>query len=106
MNTTITKYRKKPVVIEAWQWNGLAIGEQIEDVAKFLEEWGCPCSLEEYMYETDTGMIHYPNYELFILTLEGIMHAPRGNYVIRGIEGEFYSCDPQIFEKTYEVVGE
>ena len=58
------KYRKKPVVIEA--------------------------------YQTDT--------EMDIATLEGTMHASPGDYIIRGVNGEFYPCKPDIFVKTYEAV--
>ena len=43
---------------------------------------------------------------LFVYTLEGWIHMPEGNYLVRGIEGEFYTCNPQIFEKSYEPVPE
>jgi hypothetical protein len=39
-----------------------------------------------------------------ILTLEGIMKASAGDYIIKGVSGEFYPCKPDIFEKTYELV--
>ena len=62
----MAKYRKKPVVIDA--------------------------------YQTDV--------ELDIETLEGVMHANVGDYVITGVHGEQYPCKPDIFEETYELVGE
>lgn len=63
-NTKMKKYRKKPIVIEA--------------------------------YQTDA--------ELDIETLEGIMHASVGDYIIIGVNGEKYPCKPDIFKKTYEEV--
>ena len=62
----MAKYRKKPVVIEA--------------------------------YQTDKGMD--------ICTLEGVMHADPGDWIITGVKGEMYPCKPDIFEKTYEKVEE
>ena len=44
-------------------------------------------------------------YWLDIPTLEGVMKASPGDYIIRGVQGEFYPCKPNIFEDTYEVVG-
>jgi hypothetical protein len=76
------KYRKKPVVIDAIQWNG----ENLEEVKDFFDgtAWG---------YSVDT---------IAIPTLEGTMEASKGDYIIKGIKGEFYPCKPDIFEATYE----
>ena len=60
------KYRKKPIIVEA--------------------------------YQTDV--------ELDIETLEGVMHASVGDYIITGVNGEKYPCKPDIFEKTYELVND
>ena len=79
------KYRKKPVVIEAVQWTGNNIDE--------IEALG---GLRDYHY--------YPGGKLIIHTLEGDMRAPIGDYIIKGVDGEFYPCKPDIFEKTYEIV--
>lgn len=83
------KYKKKPVIIEAIQF---------EDTA------GRICELSEFM-----GGVHV-NYEdknnpyILIETLEGTMRASVGDYIIKGVNGEFYPCKPDIFKKTYEKV--
>lgn len=84
------KFRKKPVEIEAWQLP--PIGEAASD--EFLEflhtmdrEWSC---------ERDGT--------LSIYTLEGEMMASPGDYIIKGIKGEYYPCKPDIFEMTYDPV--
>ena len=77
------KYRKKPVVIEAIQWNG----NNGEEIVNFV------------------GLVGYTNGENIIIpTLEGDMLASKGDYIIKGIKGEFYPCKPDIFEATYEEV--
>ena len=78
----MNKYRKKPVIIEAVQYTG----NNIEEIKKF-----CPnCSL---LFD-----------DLIIPTLEGRMRASVNDYIIKGVDGEFYPCKPDIFEKTYDVV--
>ena len=78
---TDMKYRKKPVVIEAVQWNGRNTAEILDFMShKNLK-------LEEGA--------------LIIETLEGDMKASVGDYIIRGVDGEFYPCKPLIFQKTY-----
>lgn len=78
------KYRKKPVVIEAVQWTG----ENDEEMDLF----GVPyCEIDELGYMT-------------IETLEGYLAAEAGDYIIKGVKGEYYPCKPDIFEETYEAV--
>lgn len=84
------KYRKKPVVIEAVQFTR----ENLEEVRRFLGESNGKCE-----FITD-----YLEYFLEITTLEGIMTAIEGDYIIKGVQGEFYPCKPDIFEATYEKV--
>lgn len=80
------KFRKKPVVVEAMQWNG---NNEIE-VALFMDK---------------TFRKHPRNaYQLQIQTLEGLMTVNVGDWIIKGVNGEFYPCKPDIFEKTYEEV--
>lgn len=79
------KYRKKPVIVEAKQ---LTEENMVE-----IKEW---CGGELIPNSRTEG------YDLFINTLEGLMHADINDYIIRGVEGEFYPCKPDIFEKTYE----
>lgn len=88
----MNKFRKKPVVIEAMQLNG-----QTAKIAEWLNENGG--KFTAVTHPTDATKD-----ELFIETLEGVMHAAPGDWIIRGVEGEFYPCKPDIFEKTYERV--
>jgi hypothetical protein len=81
----MTKYRKKPVEIDAMQWTGLNWLE----IDRFI-------TVQHRTFPTD-GLI-------FISTLEGEMRADKGDYIIKGVEGEFYPCKPEIFWKTYEKV--
>lgn len=91
------KYRKKPVVIEAFRWTGTI--DQYED-----PEWICEA------IKSGEAAIKLGNYknppQMKIRTLEGTHIANVGDYIIKGIKGELYPCKPDIFEKTYEVVGE
>ena len=81
----IKKYRKKPVVIEAIQW----IGNNLSEIDNFI---GRTVDNKE-----TTLVIH---------TLEVDMEASIGDYIIKGVNGEFYPCKPDIFDKTYEEVTE
>ena len=78
------KYRKKPVVIEAVQWTG----ENVKEIAIFM-------GIESIPYDLNT-------HDLSITTLEGVMVARAGDYIIKGVQGEFYPCKPDIFLETYE----
>jgi hypothetical protein len=93
------KYRKKPVIIEAIQWNE----NNLEEVMKFIGS--------EFKYEKNTSYYTCKfNYGtalgLRLCTLEGEMKVNKGDYIIKGVKGEFYPCKPDIFEETYEVVEE
>ena len=76
-------YRKKPVVIEAVQWTG----ENHAEMCDFIDP---------EVFEI------IPRVGLVIHTLEGDHHASPGDYIIKGVNGEFYPCKPDIFAKTYE----
>lgn len=85
------KYRKKPVIIEAIQFEDNS--DRIIEIHEFMGG--------------DTIRVNYEdknNPYLKIETLEGIMKASVGDYIIKGVNGEFYPCKPDIFEKTYERV--
>lgn len=88
------KYRKKPVVIEAFKWTGGP--DQTED-----PEWVCEAIKDGRIYFTDSGT---PNVKMVIRTLEGDHVANQGDFIIRGVKGELYPCKPVIFEMTYEAV--
>jgi hypothetical protein len=87
-------YRKKPLVIEAVQWDGTNFDA--------LKEWGAPVTL---MPATDGR-------HLIIGTLEdgpngeAVHVADLYDWIIRGVKGEFYPCKPDIFEATYEAAGD
>lgn len=87
------KYRKKPVVIEAFQYDGDMIDSSGQP---YVPEWAITAMNDNIMY--------YDGPELFIRTLEGDHHVTVGDYVIKGVNGELYPCKPDIFEKTYEAV--
>lgn len=78
------KYRKRPVVVEAARWDGMTLD------GKTLRE-----SLEGEWFRD--GEI------VTIKTLEGNMKANPGDWIIKGINGKFYPCKNDIFEKTYEI---
>ena len=81
------KFRKKPVVIEAVQWKG---GNE-EEIGMFAGQ-KVSCARE------------YGNFILLVHTLEGTLKADRGDWIIKGVKGEFYPCKPDVFEQTYEIV--
>lgn len=96
----IKKYRKKPVVIRALQWDGTNDNEVLEF-----------CDKGEFQYAVRKRKNIFSNKSereeektLFIQTLEGVHEASIGDYIIKGIKGEFYPCKPDIFEETYEEV--
>ena len=91
------KYRKKPVVIEAVEWNGINHREMYD----FLEGISAEPLLET---EGDNFYIDFAKVEggLVIKTLEGEHRASIGDMIIRGVRGEFYPCKPDVFKATYE----
>lgn len=85
------KYRKKPVIIEAIQFEDNS--DRIIEIHEFMGG--------------DTIRVNYEDKDnpyLKIETLEGTMKASVGDYIIKGVNEEFYPCKPDIFEKTYERV--
>jgi hypothetical protein len=76
------KFRKKPVIVEAVQWTG----RNDQEINKFAAPHG--------VYKR----------EVIIQTLEGVMRGQVGDWIIRGVKGEFYPCKPDIFAATYEPV--
>ncbi len=89
------KYRKKPVVVKAIRWTG----EDIDEVIAFAEG-------SRITFCDDAGVVGLVKPCLLIPTLEGVMTAQPGDYIIRGVAGEYYPCKPDIFEQTYEAVME
>lgn len=89
----IKRYRKKPVVIEAYQLEA-PYGHN----AILVSEW---CNAE---IKHDGKPEEYRKYHLIIHTLEGDHLAEPGDYIIKGVAGEFYPCKPDIFAQTYDEV--
>ena len=87
------KFRKKPVVIEAMQYTK----ENIMEVMNFVERLSEKHNCESMYYDVEKN-------EYFIKTLEGNMKISKYDYLIQGVNGEFYPCKPDIFDKTYEAV--
>lgn len=86
----IQKFRKKPVVIEA---------------IKLTYDKGSLDAVVKFLGKSFDGAMENPKSTyVYIKTLEGRMTAKRGDYIIKGIKGEFYPCKPGIFRQTYEKV--
>ena len=81
------KYIKKPIPITAIQWNGL----NADEIFDFMQE---------------NHPIFSNNNDIIIHTLEGDMCAPVGSFIIKGVDGEFYPCRKDIFERSYTAVHE
>lgn len=88
------KFRKLPVVIEAihydWDDNEKCADEAQDEIADFMDD--------NIVIDSDD--------DIEIETLEGTMYAKKGDYIIKGVNGEFYPCKSDIFHKTYEQVNE
>lgn len=85
------KFRKKPVIIDAYKYEGNGFAAMTW--ASTLIDGDNPIRID-----SKQGLV--------IFTLEGVMHVSEGDWIIQGVEGEFYSCKDRIFRKTYERVEE
>lgn len=100
----MTVYRKRPVEIEAVQFGvHPVIGETDKPIDLFNEpapDWILSALASgEIRISSESGFI-----TLTIHTREGVMLTRPGNWIIRGVQGELYPCDPDIFDTTYERV--
>ena len=86
----MAQYRQKPVVIDAVQFDG---NYRCLDIFSINE-------VKDFIISKDEQL----NTCIKIPTLEGLMTASVGDYIIRGVKGEYYPCKPDIFEMTYEKV--
>jgi hypothetical protein len=97
------KYRKKPVEIDAIQYEGISYAP----LKAFIEKTG---GNPDIIKSKPVGEQHaidirtMREYRLVVETLEGDMRITQGDYLIRGVNGEYYPCKPDIFAKTYEKV--
>jgi len=93
-------YRKKPVVVEAFQMT--------EERRKDNSDWPEWLNAAWQKKETEIGALYPENNpytgKLRIVTLEGNQLVSWGDFIIQGVQGEIYPCKPDIFEQTYEVV--
>lgn len=92
-------FRKKPVEIEARQYPIYELPENCSD-EDFDAYWDSLRDLADWA----GGHIDGGSYDVLIDTLEGQMHAVEGDWIIRGVKGEFYPCKPDIFEATYDAL--
>lgn len=81
----MAKFKRKPIVYEAVQWTG----ENIEEISKFANS------------AQVSRMVGVS--ELVIETLGGNMIAEAGDWIIKGVKGEFYPCKPDVFQESYEL---
>ena len=87
------KYRKKPVVVEAFQFDG---DFNDRNGNYYVPEWAVKGLKREYFTFEDSG-------DLYVNTLEGTMVVSVGDYIIKGVQGEFFPCKPNVFHATYEL---
>ena len=87
------KYRKKPMVVEAVQWTGL----NLEEVKKFVGG-ALTYIINDTAWKVGKGR---PRVYMKIRTLEGEIEVSEKDFIIKGVNGEFYPCKPDIFQKTY-----
>jgi len=87
----VSKYRKKPVIVDAIKFDG-----DCKEIFEWARQWHDEMN-GPGMREINNGK------DLMINTLEGEHRASKGDYIIRGIKGELYLCKPDIFEATYEI---
>lgn len=86
-------YKKKPIVVEVWRFTH----EALKDVDSWVRKYREKMTLVS-QYGGDVLYIE-------IKTLEGLMRAELGDYIIKGVQGEIYPCKPDIFKETYEPLG-
>ena len=83
------KYQKKPVTIEAWKVFDFGLDDKI------------PGWVFQAFVDRTVGETSKQGFDYYVNTLEGKMYFNNGDYLIKGVRGEIYSCKPDIFEETY-----
>lgn len=90
----IKLYKKKPVKVEAIQWTG----NNLREVVDFTGE-----TIRYHIDDSDWQVGKAaPQTRIWIKTLEGNLQVSVGDYIIKGVKGEYYPCKPDIFKSTYE----
>ena len=87
------KFRKMPVIVEAVRWDGSS------RMAGSIVDW-----IERAGHSAQTDVIASGHQAIFIETLEGTMFARGGDWIVKGVKGEFYPVAPDVFAETYEEV--
>ena len=91
----MNKYIKRPIEVEALQIHG-----NVSEIKEFIGEHG-DAYIDDAAWKAGA---YQPCTVVIIYTLEGVMRATDGDYIIKGVKGEFYPCRKDIFEETYELV--
>ena len=92
------RYRKTPVVVDVVQWDG----SNLSEIEKFLGKSFLGYRiLSDSAWQVGKGI---PVTEIAIETIDSVAKAVNGDYIIKGVKGEFYPCKPDIFEANYEMV--
>jgi hypothetical protein len=89
-----TRYRKKPVEIEAIRWSGTNLKEVIDFT-------GLHPSADKWTWEEYTAVVRKRGLKIFSLEGSNFI-VTNGDYIIKGVKGEFYACKPDIFWLTYQ----
>ena len=101
----MSKYRKKPVIIDAIQVTAADYNGKTFDGSPFrgtMPIWLEKAIVDEVVTISKKGGTDYARWEIH--TLEGVMTVEPGDWIIKGVKGELYPCKPDIFEATYEKV--
>ena len=96
------KFRKKPVTVDAWRVTDL-INRFALNGLEALPEPVCD-AYENGVIDFPTGFVGKPPDRIDVITMEGIMQANHGWWLIRGVAGELYPCEGAIFSQTYEAI--
>jgi hypothetical protein len=100
----MTKFRKKPVVIEAFQMTKECRWDNSEWPRWLHEAWNKESNESGCLFCINDQAHPGPGEQLCIRTLEGIHQVSFDDWIIQGVQGELYPCKPDIFEQTYEKV--
>ena len=92
----VKKYIKRAIEVQAIQWTG----ENHDEMYSFLVNGNGDSVIKPDIY----NRFFKKDGTLYIDTLEGYMYVRKGNYVIKGIQGEYYPCDPDIFDQLYDEI--
>ena len=98
----MAKYRKKPVIVDAFQFNNM---ETIQDFSLWPDWLRVRYCTYPPLGNIDGGALYLREGELRIRTLGGEMTVSWGDWIIRGVQDEIYPCKPDIFELTHERIG-